>query len=217
MTEEVPLPVPEKPASASRRKNRYAAYAKLGETQLHRLADCLARGVTASSAAQELDLNRNTVNRYYAMFREALTAQVLPCMRIVPARPPLVGMYLGARLIRPQVVPEEVRDMCAAALADPSGAVGVYAHPEWPGYDALGEPASGAFSVMGCCLVGANGQAALAVYWARLRARLCRSRGISRPLYWQHLHVCDLMDRLGPEQFAAAALDALACQSVSSS
>ncbi len=217
MTEEVPSPVHEIPADASRRKNRYAAYAKLKEIQLHHLADSLARGVTASTAAKELRLNRNTVNRYYAMFREALARRVDPCLRIVPVRAPLVGLFLGARTVQVQLVPEHARDMAAAALAGQPDAVGVFSHPDWPGYDALGEPATGAFAIMAGCLVGANGQAALATHWARLRARLCRSRGIPRAIYWQHLYVCDLMERLGPEAFASAALEALACQSASSS
>ncbi|WP_243357845.1 hypothetical protein [Fundidesulfovibrio terrae] len=90
---------------------------------------------------------------------------------------------------------EWTRASCrTTTAARPSSAC---ASPGWPAYDALGDPATGLFTIMPGCLVGAYGQMLLRTYWEKLRARLCASRGIPREAYWQHLAVFDLLERQG--------------------
>lgn len=183
------------------RKNRYASYAKLDEARLLGLAACFASGVTAGIAAKTAELNRNTVNRYYQMFRDCLTRDVPEARRVVPTRSPLVGLFLSSRGVDPRIISEQHRATALGCLRRPLGAMEACLLHGWPGYDAVGDPGTGGFLIMPGCLIGAYGQSLLRTYWEKLRAALCRSRGIVREAYWQHLAVLDLAERLGNEKF----------------
>lgn len=191
------------------RKNRYAAYAKIAETDLERLARLFVRGETAGQAATSLGVNRNTANRYYQLFRESLTRGCCESLRVVPEGPPIVGLFLGAAHIQPRLVPDRHLKAAAEALRGGQKALEACSLEDWPGYDALGDPATGAFMLMPCCLVGPVGQARLASQWRTIRERLCRSRGIARDEYWRHLMVCELIGMFGPERLEERLLAAL--------
>ena len=183
------------------RKNRYASHAKLDEARLLGLTACFAAGVTAGVAAKTAGLNRNTVNRYYQMFRDALARDVPETRRTVPTRPPLVGLFLSSRGVGPRIIADEFRDTAQECLRHPEEAMEACLWPDWPGYDAVGDPGTDGFLIMPGCLIGAYGQNILRAYWGKLRDRLCRCRGIARERYWQHLAVFDLAEWLGPKQF----------------
>jgi len=185
----------------TKRKNRYAAYAKLQEEQLRELSGRFARGDSASLASKSMAVNRNTVNRYYQMFREALSQGAPAALKVSPKKSPVVGLFLSSRGVDPRIVAEEHRHTALTCLRQPGNALEACASPGWPGYDALGDPATGMFTIMPGCLVGAYGQMLLTTYWQKLRARLCASRGISREAYWQHLVVFDQLERQGAERF----------------
>lgn len=195
-------------AKASR-KNRYVSYAKLGETKLLGLVECFASGVTAGLAAETIDFNRNTANRYYRMFRDALTRDVPEALRTIPVRAPLVGLFLSSRGVDPRIIPEKHRDTALEFLRHPGGAMEACLLPEWPAYDAVGDPGTDGFLIMPGCLIGAYGQNLLRTYWEKLRATLCRSRGIARDTYWQHVAVFDLAERWGPVKFQQHLLHSL--------
>ncbi|MBI4806851.1 MAG: hypothetical protein HY795_16670 [Desulfovibrio sp.] len=182
------------------RKNRYASNAKLDEGRLLELAACFTSGVTAGVAAKSADLNRNTVNRYYQMFRDCLTREIPGDRRIATIRPPLVGLFLSSRGVDPRIIPEEHRDTALGCLRRPDGAMEACISAAWSGYDAVGDPGTDCFLIMPGCLIGAYGQNLLRTYWEKLRATLCRSRGIPREVYWQHLAVFELAERMGEEK-----------------
>ncbi|GFK96085.1 hypothetical protein NNJEOMEG_03959 [Fundidesulfovibrio magnetotacticus] len=190
-------------------KNRYAAYAKIDEPLLQGLARHFSQGDTASQAALALCVNRNTANRYYRLFRDALTREACEGLRVVPETRVLVGLFLGAIHVEARLVPVSLAGPALEALRGERQALEACSLSEWPGYDALGEPATGAFALMPCCLVGPLGQSRLASRWRLLRERLCKSRGIPREDYWRHLAVCELAGELGTEGLRARLLDLL--------
>ncbi|WP_243439680.1 hypothetical protein [Fundidesulfovibrio soli] len=192
-----------------RRKNRYALNAKVDELQLLALADAMAGGATASDAARSLDLNRNTVNRYYQLFRQALAQDVPAAHRTVPSDAPIIGLFLTSTATHLRIVPDELRDTALRALRGGLDAGSACLAPGWPDYDALGQPSTGLFQILPCCLVSAAGQQRLKASWSNIRARLCQFRGIPRRNYWQHLHVCELFDALGQDKLRHRLLQAL--------
>ena len=113
----------------------------------------------------------------------------------------MVGLFLSSRGVDPRIVPDSHRNTALECLRHPGIALEACASPGWPGYDALGDPATGMFTIMPGCLVGAYGQMLLRTYWEKLRARLCACRGIAREAYWQHLVVFDLLEREGVHRF----------------
>ena len=205
-----------KAVAGTDRKNRYAPYAKIKETNLESLARLFVKGETAGGAARELGVNRNTANRYYQLFRTCLTGDCPAELRLTPSGPALVGLYLGAAHIQPRLVPGSHVKAALEALRGGHKALEACSLDGWPGYDALGDPGTGAFMLMPCCLVGPVGQARLASQWRIMRERLCRSRGIAREEYWRHLRVCELFCMLGPEKLEERLLAALAGRGLSS-
>lgn len=204
-------PYPTSPPSPAR-KNPYAAHAKIDQAMLLAMARAFVRGDTASQAAKALGVNRNTANRYYQIFRDTLARQQdrSPCD--APKDPPIIGLFLTASSVQARLVREEHREQALCALRDRSGgqkAMAVASAPDWPGYDALGDPGDGRFLLMPGCLVGAAGQERLTKHWQGLRERLCRCRGIPRSNYPRHLLACDMAQTLGQEQMLARLLAAL--------
>lgn len=203
------MPLQHARVSTVPRKNRYAAYAKIDETLLQGLARHFALGETASQAALALAVNRNTANRYYRLFREALTRETCEGLRVVPGTQVIVGLYLGALTVEARLVPPHLIPDALEALRGERQALTVCSTSDWPGYDALGDPATGAFALMPCCLVGPLGQSRLATRWRLLRERLCKCRGIAREEYWRHLLVCELAGELGAEGLRERLLEVL--------
>lgn len=204
-------PYPTSPPPTAR-KNPYAPHAKIDQAMLLEMARSFVRGDTASQAAKELGVNRNTANRYYQIFRDTLARQESPSRCDAPKDPPLIGLFLTASSVQARLVPEEHREQALCALRDRCGgqkAMAVASAPDWPGYDALGDPGDGRFLLMPGCLVGAAGQERLSRHWQGLRERLCRCRGIPRSNYPRHLLACDMAQTLGQEQMLAKLLTAL--------
>ncbi|WP_243312562.1 hypothetical protein [Fundidesulfovibrio agrisoli] len=197
------------PAPPPRRKNRYALNAKVAETKLLALADAMAKGATASDASRSLKLNRNTVNRYYQLFRQALSKDVPESLRTVPSGAPVIGLFLTSTATHFRVLPDSQRDTALQIFRGSLDANMACLTPGWPGYDALGQPSTDTFQIMPCCLVSAAGQQRLKNSWSNIRARLCNFRGIPRQNYWQHLHVCELFDTLGQEELQQRLIQAL--------
>ncbi|WP_027191095.1 hypothetical protein [Fundidesulfovibrio putealis] len=204
-------PYPKFPRPVAR-KNPYAAHAKIDQAMLLEMASAFVRGETASQAAKALGVNRNTANRYYQIFRDTLARQKDPARCDAPKDPPIIGLFLTASSVQARLVPEKHREQALCALRDRSGgqkAMAVASGPDWPGYDALGDPGDGRFLLMPGCLVGAAGQERLTRHWQGLRERLCRCRGIPRSNYPHHLMACDMAQSLGPDQMLAKLLAAL--------
>lgn len=192
------------------RKNRYAAFAKINEPQLRDLVRLFAEGETAARAAVALQINRNTANRYFQIFRETLTCGVSRCLRVSPLHAPLIGLFLEASWIQARIVPETFRGHALNALTGGCRCLETCLLPDWPAYDALGEPSTGAFLIMPCCLVGPGGQKRLSDGWHAIRDRLCRCRGIRREEYWRHVAISEMAVREGPEHMSRRLLKALA-------
>ena len=82
--------------------NRYAKSSQLSEAQFRALVKFVAADLTASQIALVSGLNRNTVNRYLALFRQRMAAWCA-------AQPPLFGVveadesYFGPRRVKGQV------------------------------------------------------------------------------------------------------------------
>jgi len=204
-------PYPQAPP-ISARKNPYAAHAKIDQAMLLEMARAFVRGDTASQAAKALGVNRNTANRYYQIFRDTLARQEGRNICDAPKDNPIIGLFLTASSVQARLVPEKHREQALHALRDRSGgqkAMAAASAPDWPGYDALGDPGDGRFLLMPGCLVGAAGQERLTKHWQGLRERLCRCRGIPRSNYPRHLLACDMAQTLGQSQMLAKLLSAL--------
>lgn len=75
-------------------------FSRLSDKKVDQILSCFSEDITASSAAKILDLNRNTINSYYNLFRQLILEQSFTCEARDFGVFELDESYFGAKRIR---------------------------------------------------------------------------------------------------------------------
>ena len=199
-------------------KNKYSCRSKISAAKVRQIVKLFAIDLTATQIAQVTGLNRNTVNRYLAAFRERIA-------RFCEAETPIRGVvevdesYFGARRVRgvrgrgargktivfgvfkrnERVYTEIVPDCSKATLQGIiRGRVDVESviHSDgWRGYDGLVDMGyQKHFRVEHGRNEFANEHAhinGIESFWAYAKTRLVRFRGLQKHTFYFHLKECE--------------------------
>lgn len=166
----------------------------LSRYRREKLARAFAEDLTAEDAARAAGVNRNTVNRYFALWRAAIHAeQVAERARLadlpapipfarVHGLAPVAGLFEREDRVFAEIVPPLLAVTLEPVLRGRMRPERAVEAPGWRGYDALAAWTSDA----AVRVAGHPGTAE--AFWAFARARLMRFRGVRAP--GVHLSEC---------------------------
>lgn len=75
-------------------------HSKLSEFKIKKILKCFSEDVPASKTAELLLINRNTINRFYTIFREKILFASVKEMEVVSGEVELDESYFGAKRVR---------------------------------------------------------------------------------------------------------------------
>ena len=82
-------------------------YSKISDYRLKKLMSCFCSDVDATKTAEIIGLNRNTINRYFRIFREAILKKQLSDKKIFFGQVELDEVYFGAKRLRGINMPQK--------------------------------------------------------------------------------------------------------------
>lgn len=197
-------------------KNKYAHHAKISEAKLRQIVRLFALDLNALQIAELAGVNRNTVNRHLAAFRERIAAC---CEREAPgrqcrdmaaglvlttgatARPEaggqageaVFGLFRHHERVYAEPVPGCSREALQKLIRGRAPLETVLPGSAWRGYDGLVD--------LGCqklfrlphlpAATPGRSFAGVESFWAYAKARLLRFRGIQKQMLYLNLKECE--------------------------
>ena len=199
-------------------RNKYAYHARISEAKIRQIVKLFSLDLTATQIAKLAGVNRNTVNRYVAAFRERIA-------RYCEAESPIKGefevdeSYFGARRVKgvrgrgargktivfglfkrngkvyTEIVPDCSKATLQGIIRGLVDLESVIHSDGWRGYDGLVDLGyQKHFRVEHSHNEFSNKQShinGIESFWAFAKTRLVRFRGVKKEVFYFHLKECE--------------------------
>jgi len=199
-------------------KNKYIKVAKISEAKFRLIVKCFANDLSATQTANLTGINRNTINRYYTLFRERI-------VQIQNRESPLSGeieldeSYFGARRVRgkrgrgaagktivfgllkrndkvyTQIIPDAKKATLQAIIRGKIDLESILHTDGWKGYDGLVDIGYDKhFRVHHGENEFARGNChinGIESFWSYAKIRLVKFRGLDKEYFNTHLKECE--------------------------
>ena len=199
-------------------KNKYVKVAKISEIKFRLILKCFATDLSATQTAKLTGINRNTINRYYALFRKRI-------LQIQTKESPLSGeieldeSYFGARRVRgkrgrgasgktivfgllkrndrvyTEIIPDAKKATLQAIIRGKIDTKSIIHTDGWKGYDGLVDIGYDKhFRVHHGDNEFARGEChinGIESFWSYAKIRLVKFRGLDKEHFNTHLKECE--------------------------
>lgn len=197
-------------------KNKYAHHSKISEAKLRQIVRLFALDLNALQIAELAGVNRNTVNRYLAAFRERIAGC---CEKEAPGRlrtdmPPHVqqrtgpgtlpeadcqtgeaifGLFRHHERVYAEPVPGCSLEALQKLIRGRASLENVLPDKAWLGYDGLVDLGGQKLFRLPHSHMAAPGRSFVGIesFWAYAKARLQRFRGIQKQMLYLNLKECE--------------------------